>query len=71
MDNFYIPEGYKSALDLHETQIAIKKVKDHFQNSLSKQLNLARVTAPLFVDPKTGLNDNLNGVERPVTFDIK
>ncbi|MCD7777578.1 MAG: aspartate--ammonia ligase [Clostridiales bacterium] len=71
MDNFYIPEGYKSALDLHETQIAIKKVKDHFQDSLSKQLNLARVTAPLFVDPKTGLNDNLNGVERPVTFDIK
>lgn len=71
MENFYIPEGYKSALDLHETQIAIKKVKDHFQSSLSKQLNLARVTAPLFVDPKTGLNDNLNGVERPVSFDIK
>ncbi len=71
MENCYIPEGYKSALDLHETQIAIKKVKDHFQSSLSKQLNLARVTAPLFVDPKTGLNDNLNGVERPVSFDIK
>ncbi|MCD8089161.1 MAG: aspartate--ammonia ligase, partial [Clostridiales bacterium] len=71
MENFYIPEGYKSALDLHETQIAIKKVKDHFQSSLSKQLNLARVTAPLFVDPSTGLNDNLNGVERPVSFDIK
>lgn len=71
MEHFYIPEGYKSALDLHETQIAIKKVKDHFQMSLSKQLNLSRVTAPLFVDPKSGLNDNLNGVERPVEFDIK
>ncbi len=70
MENFYIPEGYKSALDLHETQIAIKKVKDHFQNALSKQLNLARVTAPLFVDPASGLNDNLNGVERPVDFDV-
>ncbi|MCD8238856.1 MAG: aspartate--ammonia ligase [Clostridiales bacterium] len=70
MENFYIPEGYKSALDLHETQIAIKKVKDHFQNALSKRLNLARVTAPLFVDPASGLNDNLNGVERPVDFDV-
>ncbi len=71
MEHFCIPEGYESALDLHETQIAIKKVKDHFQGALSKQLNLARVTAPLFVDPKSGLNDNLNGVERPVEFDIK
>lgn len=70
MEKFYIPEGYKSALDLHETQIAIKKVKDHFQNALAKQLNLARVTAPLFVDPASGLNDNLNGVERPVEFDV-
>lgn len=65
-----IPEGYRSALDLHETQVAIKTVKDTFQGMLSARLNLLRVSAPLFVDPLTGLNDNLNGVERPVAFDI-
>ncbi len=70
MKNFVIPEGYKSDLDLHETQIAIKKVKDHFQVALAKELNLVRVSAPLFVTPESGLNDNLNGVERPVAFDI-
>ena len=56
---------------MHDTQIAIKTVKDFFQNLLSQRLNLSRVSAPLFVDPDSGLNDNLNGVERPVTFDIK
>ena len=60
-----------SELNLHDTQIAIKTVKDFFQNLLSQRLNLSRVSAPLFVDPDSGLNDNLNGVERPVTFDIK
>lgn len=65
------PEGYKSALNLKETQIAIKKVKDFFQKELAKNLNLYRVTAPLFVRPQSGLNDNLSGVERPVTFGIK
>ncbi len=70
MKNFVIPQGYKSDLDLHETQIAIKKVKDHFQQALAKELNLVRVSAPLFVTPESGLNDNLNGVERPVSFDI-
>ena len=66
-----IPKNYHSALNLHDTQIAIKTVKDFFQNLLAERLNLARVSAPLFVDPTSGLNDNLNGVERPVTFDIK
>ncbi|MDO4622099.1 MAG: aspartate--ammonia ligase [Eubacteriales bacterium] len=70
MSKIYIPEGYKSPLNLKETQIAIKKVKDFFQEQISAELNLRRVSAPLFVDPFSGLNDNLNGVERPVNFDI-
>ena len=65
-----VPEGYKSELSLYETQIAIKTVKDFFQNLLAERLHLLRVSAPLFVDPASGLNDNLNGVERPVSFDI-
>lgn len=71
MHNLIIPEHYQSELDLYETQHGIKIVKDFFQGMLSTRLNLRRVTAPLFVDPTTGLNDNLNGVERPVSFDIK
>ena len=71
MKQFIIPTDYQSSLNLHDTQIAIKTVKDFFQNLLSQRLNLARVSAPLFVDPDTGLNDNLNGVERPVSFGIK
>ncbi|MBQ6786461.1 MAG: aspartate--ammonia ligase [Lachnospiraceae bacterium] len=71
MDHLIIPKDYQSSLDLHDTQYAIKTVKDFFQNLLAQRLNLTRVSAPLFVDPKSGLNDNLNGVERPVTFDIK
>lgn len=71
MKNLIIPSSYESALNLHDTQIAIKTVKDFFQNLLSERLNLSRVSAPLFVDPDTGLNDNLNGVERPVSFGIK
>ena len=66
-----VPENYKSVLNLYDTQIGIKTVKDFFQNSLSKNLNLLRVTAPLFVKPESGLNDNLNGFERPVSFGIK
>jgi len=65
-----IPKEYSSDLSLHDTQVAIKIVKDFFQNLLSERMNLERVTAPLFVDPLSGLNDNLNGVERPVNFDI-
>ncbi|WMJ87000.1 aspartate--ammonia ligase [Anaerocolumna sp. MB42-C2] len=64
----YIPEGYSSKTTLRETEIAIKLIKDYFENSLAKKLNLIRVSAPLFVLPETGLNDNLNGVERPVSF---
>ncbi len=71
MDNIIIPKDYHSELNLHDTQIAIKTVKDFFQGLLALRLNLSRVSAPLFVDPLSGLNDNLNGVERPVTFDIK
>ena len=71
MEKFIITKDYHSELNLHDTQIAIKTVKDFFQNLLSQRLNLSRVSAPLFVDPDSGLNDNLNGVERPVTFDIK
>lgn len=66
-----LPEGYQSALDLMETQRAIKKVKDFFQQELAYGLELRRVSAPLFVDPGKGLNDNLNGVERTVSFTIK
>ena len=69
--NFYIPEGYAPQIDLRETQVAIKIVKDFFQKELTKQLNLTRVSAPLVVTPESGMNDNLNGVERPVSFDVK
>ncbi|MDD6039026.1 MAG: aspartate--ammonia ligase [bacterium] len=65
------PEGYQSELNLHDTQIAIKTVKDFFQKHLAQNLNLSRVSAPLFVLPESGLNDNLNGVERPVDFGIR
>ena len=63
-------KNYKSKLSLYETQKAIKSIKDFFQTSFASQLNLRRVSAPLFVDPESGMNDNLNGVERPVGFDI-
>ncbi len=69
--NFYIPEGYEPKIDLRKTQVAIKIVKDFFQKEFTKQLHLTRVSAPLIVTPESGLNDNLNGVERPVAFDIR
>ena len=71
MEHLYIPKDYQSELSLYDTQVAIKTVKDFFQQSLAEQLYLLRVSAPLFVTPESGLNDNLNGVERPVTFGIK
>ena len=71
MEQIKIPAGYHADLNLHDTQVAIKTVKDFFQQTLAQKLNLLRVSAPIFVDPKSGLNDNLNGVERPVSFDIK
>ncbi len=66
-----IPDGYRPILGIRETEVAIKQLKDFFEGSLAKELNLTRVSAPLFVQRETGLNDNLNGVERPVAFDVK
>lgn len=71
MQKSIFPTDYSSAMNIRETEIAIKSVKDFFERELAKQLNLTRVSAPLFVAPESGLNDNLNGVERPVSFGIK
>ena len=65
-----IPEDYKSNEDLYRTQVLIKEIKDYFQINLANNLNLKRVSAPLFVSTKSGLNDNLNGVEEPVSFNL-
>lgn len=70
MSQIYIPEGYEVHLGIKQTQVAIKQIKDFFQRELATQLNLKRVSAPLFVSPESGLNDNLNGVERPVSFGV-
>ena len=70
MNKIYIPEGYKSTLDAYETQRAISYVKRNFQEEFAHALNLKRVSAPLFVTENSGLNDNLSGVERPVSFDV-
>ncbi|MGE5597826.1 MAG: aspartate--ammonia ligase [Bacteroidota bacterium] len=66
-----LPAGYRPKLDLRQTEIAIKQLKDFFEVRLARALNLTRVSAPLFVRPETGLNDDLNGIERPVTFGVK
>ncbi len=71
MERLNFPVEYNSQMTIRETEIAIKTVKDYFERELAKQLNLTRVSAPLFVKPETGLNDNLNGVERPVSFGVK
>lgn len=68
---FFIPQKYKPTLDLYTTEIAIKKIKDFFQLNLALELDLTRMTAPLFVLKGTGINDDLNGIERPVSFKIK
>lgn len=68
---YFIPKNYKSILSLHETEKAIKKIKDFFQLNLSLELDLVRMTAPLFVLKGTGINDDLNGIEKPVSFRIK
>ena len=70
MNNVYIPDGYKPPLPIYESQRAIEYIKTNFQKHLGDALNLKRVSAPLFVREDSGLNDNLNGVERPVSFDI-
>ena len=71
MSKTFIPNNYEPKLDLFQTQMAIEIIKSKFQKELGEKLNLKRVSAPLFVDPTTGINDNLNGYERPVSFDIK
>ena len=70
MSQTYIPEGYRPVLDAYDTQRAIAYIKHTFQNEFSGALNLKRVSAPLFVTQESGLNDNLNGYERPVSFDV-
>ncbi|MBR0026016.1 MAG: aspartate--ammonia ligase, partial [Clostridia bacterium] len=70
MSKTIIPAGYASQLTLYETQNAIGMIKRTFEDSLAARLKLKRVSAPLFVDPATGLNDNLSGVERPVSFEV-
>ena len=67
----FIPENYHSVLDVNQTEQAIKLIKDFFQTNLAAELRLRRVTAPLFVKQGTGINDDLNGIERPVSFPIK
>ncbi len=71
MSKTFLPEGYKSTLSVHDTQIAIGSIKYIFNKALCKALNLSRVSAPLFVEASTGFNDDLSGVERAVAFDIK
>ena len=71
MPKLILPTGYHSSTDLRQTQKAIKLIKDTFQSKLATALNLQRVSAPLFVEQNSGLNDDLNGIERPVAFDIK
>ena len=70
MSKLVIPQGYKMPLSVYELQRAIEFIKSNFQTNLCNALNLRRVSAPLFVEENSGLNDNLNGYERPVTFDI-
>jgi len=70
MNRLFVPENYKSSLDVYRTQKAIAFIKQTFQSRLAAALNLKRVSAPLFVTEASGLNDNLNGFERPVTFDV-
>jgi len=71
MSKLDIPAGYAPQLTLRQTEVAIKKVKDFFERDLAIQLNLTRVSAPLFVDATSGLNDNLSGSERPVHFSVR
>ena len=66
-----LPQKYKSQLGLKETEHAIVAIKDFFQTALSTELNLSRVTAPLFVKSGIGINDDLNGVEKPVSFQVR
>jgi len=70
MSRFFVPKGYKSTLSVYETQTAIGELRRNFEMNLCNALNISRVSAPLFVGSDTGFNDDLNGIERPVEFDI-
>ena len=70
LSKLQLPADYRPALDILQTEIAIKLVKDTFERELALKLHLTRVSAPLFVRKRSGINDDLNGVERPVSFDI-
>lgn len=70
-EKLIIPKEYQSCLSIRETEVAIKQLKDYFEHEIAKLLGLTRVSAPLFVRPETGLNDNLNGYERAVAFEVK
>ena len=69
--NITLPEAYDPHMTVRETQAAIKFIRDTFQKEFGREMNLERISAPLFVDQASGLNDNLNGVERPVQFDMR
>ena len=71
MANCIIPKGYRPLLGVKETEVAIKQIKDFFESALAAELNLTRVSAPMFVTGQSGLNDTLNGIERPVAFDAR
>lgn len=71
VQHLIIPQNYENKLSILETEKAIKHVKDTFEKALAKHLNLIRISAPLYVEKASGLNDDLNGVERPVSFDMK
>ena len=70
MERLIIPKNYKSKLGIYETEIAIKRLKDYFEKNLAETFNLTRISAPLFVSPETGTNDNLDGKEKPVSFEV-
>ena len=69
--NLILPENYNPRLSVRETEAAIKYIRDTFQKEFGREMNLERISAPLFVRRSSGLNDDLNGVERPVSFDLK
>ena len=71
MNKIHVPENYRAKLSMRENQNAIEIIKRSFEKFLTQVLNLKRASAPLFVTKSSGLDDNLNGVERPIEFDIK
>ena len=71
LNNLFLPKHYRPLQGLHETERAIRKIKEFFQINLALELNLTRVTAPVLVVSGTGINDDLNGIERPVRFPVK